>query len=901
MSESTELSHYGTPRHSGRYPWGSGKDPQHSRDFLSYVQDLHKKGLSEKEIADGLGISTTALRARKAISKNEVRKENEAMALRLREKGMSAEAIGERMDIPSRTVYNLLEPSERQKKDVVQTTADMLEAKVAEKEYLDVGSGNEAHLGISATQLQHAVVQLQEQGYELRYIKVPQLGTADQFTTIKVLTKPGVPYSEVYKNRDKIQPIPSYSEDMGRTFLNIETPASVSSKRLTVKYGPDGGSEMDGVIELRRGVSDISLGNSKYAQVRIAVDGTHYLKGMAIYADDLPKGVDIRFNTNKSKTDNKLDALKALKDDPDNPFGAIIRQRHYTDANGKDKLSAINIVNEEGDWGKWSKTLSSQMLSKQTTVFAKQQLDRAYQAKKAEYDEILALTNPVVKKTLLQAYSDSCDSASNKLKAAGMPRQRTQVILPVKSMKETEIYAPNFRNGEEVVLVRHPHGGRFEIPSLKVNNKQPDAIKAFGNAKDAVGINAKVAARLSGADFDGDTVLVIPNRGKQIKTSAPLAGLMNFDPQRAYPAYDGMRTIDGGTYNAKTRKVIYDGKPKPLPKQQKMGDVSNLITDLTIKGANLDEIARAVRHSMVIIDSEKHHLNYKQSYVDNGIAQLKTKYQGSARSGASTLISRAKSPTLVPERTARKASEGGPIDISTGKKAYTLTGSSYTNEKGKVIFRTSKTTKMDAVEDAYSLSSGTPIEAVYATHANRLKSLANDARKTMIMTKDAPYSPSAKLAYATEVSSLKAKLNISKLNSPLERRAQILANSISETKIKNNPDYDKSEIKKIKSQALAAARARVGAKKVRVDISDAEWNAIQAGAISSNMLKDILANANLDRVKELATPHTNGVMSSSVLARAHSLMNSGYTRSEIADQLGVSVSTLIAGLEGSNG
>ena len=48
-----------------------------------------------------------------------------------------------------------------------------------------------------------------------------------------------------------------------------------------------------------------------------------------------------------------------------------------------------------------------------------------------------------------------------------------------------------------------------------------------------------------------------------------------------------------------------------------MGDVSNLITDMTIKGANNDELARAVRHSMVVIDSEKHNLDVKASARDN--------------------------------------------------------------------------------------------------------------------------------------------------------------------------------------------------------------------------------------------------------------------------------------------
>ena len=74
-----------------------------------------------------------------------------------------------------------------------------------------------------------------------------------------------------------------------------------------VRYADDVGSdgvkgiEKDGVIELRRGVEDLDLNGNRYAQVRILVDGTHYLKGMAVYSDDMPDGVDVVFNTNKKK------------------------------------------------------------------------------------------------------------------------------------------------------------------------------------------------------------------------------------------------------------------------------------------------------------------------------------------------------------------------------------------------------------------------------------------------------------------------------------------------------------------------------------------------------------------------------------------------------------------------
>ena len=861
------LSHYGTPRHSGRYPWGSGQDPQQrSASFLGRVEELKKQGLSEVEIAKGMGMTTSQLRARKSIAKAEQKKADEAMAVRLKEKGYSNTAIGERMGINESSVRSLLKTAAQDKQDITIATANMLKDSVDEKGYIDIGVGVERHMGITRTKLKTSISLLEEEGYTVHYIPVEQLGTGKK-TTVMVLAKPDTPFSEVYANKDKITMVNQYSEDGGRSYLGLEPIQSVNSNRVHIRYAEDGGVDKDGVIEIRRGVQDLDLGNSKYAQVRIGVDGTHYMKGMAMYSDDLPDGVDIIYNTNKPKGTDPGKVYKEMKNDPDNPFGATVRQKHYVDSNGEKKLSALNIVNEEGDWDKWSKTLSSQVVSKQSTTLAKKQLGLAFDSKKDEFNEIASLTNPAVKKKLLETFADGCDSAAVHLKAAALPRQKTHVILPFPDMKDNEIYAPNYRNGEKVVLIRYPHGGIFEIPELTVNNKHAGANSVIKNARDAVGINSKVAERLSGADFDGDTVLVIPNNNREIKTSSPLKGLANFDPKTSYPAYEGMPKISSKT------------------KQTKMGEVSNLITDMTIKGANTDELARAVRHSMVVIDAEKHNLNYKQSYVDNGIAALKEKYQGSSRSGASTLISKASSEMRVGVRKET-------VDPATGKKVYEYTNESYTDKKGKEVLRTTKSTKMYEVEDAFELSSGTPMETVYATHANKLKNLANTARKEAINTTPTPYSPSAKKAYESEVSSLNAKLNVALKNAPLERQAQLLANSVVAAKKQANPDMDNADLKKIKGQALAEARTRVGAKKTMVEIEPKEWEAIQAGAITNNTLTQILNNTDLDKVKQLATPRSSTTISSSDKAKITRLLNAGYTQAEVADAVGISTSTI---------
>lgn len=893
IDEENYIMHYGILRRSGRYPWGSGKDQNtRNKSFLDNVDALRKQGLSEVEIAKGFGITTTELRAAKSIAKNQQKQADIDMAQRLRDKGMSTTAIGERMGRNESSIRGLLAPGAKDKNDVLVTTSNMLKDQVEKKNYIDIGSGVENHLGISQTKLSTAVAMLQEEGYTIHYVKVQQLGTGQQ-TTIKVLAKPDVKYSEVFKNRDQIQQITDFSQDGGRSFVGIQPPLSISSKRVGIRYAEDGGTAADGVIFVRPGVDDVSLGSSRYAQVRIAVDGTHYLKGMAMYKDDLPDGVDLQFNTNKHDTGNKLDALKPMQRDKDgnidqqNPFGAAIKnggQQIVKDAKGNDVVTSVmNKVNEEGDWGKWSKTLSTQFLSKQSPTLAKTQLDMTYERQKSDLDTILKLTNPAVRRQLLESYADNADSAAVHLKAAALPRQASHVILPVDSMKPTEIYAPNYNNGERVVLVRYPHGGTFEIPELTVNNRQPAAKKMLGNAKDAVGIHSSVAERLSGADFDGDTVLVIPNDRGAVKTSPALEGLKDFDPKTSYPAYEGMKKIT------------------PSGKQHKMGDVSNLITDMTIRKASNAELARAVRHSMVVIDAEKHNLDYKQSYIDNGIGQLKEKYQGrtdkGGLKGSSTLISRAQSDVRVPDRKGRPAKEGGPIDRETGKKVYVPTNETYTDRNGKLVVKTIKSKKLAETDDAHTLSSGTPIENLYAEHSNKLKALANTARKELVHTESTPYSPSAKIAYDKQVKSLDAKLNVALRNRPLERQAQLVANSIVAAKRQAYPDMDAASLKKIKAQALTEARLRTGAGKERIEITDDEWEAIQHGAISNHKLTQILRNADLEQVKKLATPREPTVMTTTQVARAKSMLASGYTQAEIATALGVATSTLESSLQ----
>lgn len=907
-----ELLHYGMPRRSGRYPWGSGKDPyQHSGDFLSRVEELTKKGMSEKDIADSMGLTTSQLRIQKSLAKDERRTIEVDTAKGLREKGYSlneiAKMMGYKNDSSVRSLLN--EQSESRMKEAM-NTAKFLKKQVDEKGMIDVGVGVERELGISKEKLKTALYILEMEGYNTFGGGVPQVNNPGKQTNIKVLCPPDTPFktitdkngnekkvSSAIYDYDKVHSITEYtSHDSGKTFDTFKYPSSMDSKRLAIRYAEDGGIQKDGLVEIRRGVADLDLGGSHYAQVRIMVDGTHYIKGMAVYSDDLPPGVDVMFNTNKTKDKSKLEVLKPIKEDPDNPFGSLIKaggQSYYTDKNGERKLSLINKRAEEGDWGDWADKLPAQFLSKQSKQLAQRQLQLAAADKKAEFDEIMSLTNPTVKKALLKSFSDDCDSAAVHLHAAALPRQKYQVILPVPTLKDNEIYAPNYNDGEKVALIRYPHGGIFEIPILTVNNKHKDSMKMIGpNAKDAVCINSNVAERLSGADFDGDTVQVIPTNSKvKINTKPPLKALEGFDPKMEYPERPGMKYMKTG---------------KKDNTQNEMGKISNLITDMTLLGASDDELARAVRHSMVVIDAAKHKLDYKKSEADNNIKALKKKYQGHIdpetgrySEGTGTIVSRAKGQQSVLKR------QGSPIiDPETGKQSWKVadnvtyekkminkrTGKEYT----KTITKTQKSTKMMETDDAYTLVSDSrnPIELVYADYANQMKALANQARKEMVTTPDIPYNPEAKARYQKEAASLQAKVNVALKNAPRERQAQTMANAILQAKIKDNPDMTKKEKKKAGQQALDKMRMKVGAKKEPVKITEQEWEAIQAGAISPSKLKTIINNADLDTLRQMAMPRSTKQLSQSKINHIATLKASGYTNAQIAQKLGVSTSTV---------
>ena len=924
-----DIEHYGTPRHSGRYPWGSGKNPQQARDAISKETELKAKGLSEKERAVAMGYRTTS-ELRAALSQAKAARNadfDKAIKAQMHQNNNNVSAVARALGTNESTIRSRLaamnKPTEERTSQALNSTMDILRSELNRHgEYIDVGKGSNLYIGVTPSRLETAVNALKNEGYSVVNVQYQKYNAAGGKSNLKVLCPKGTTENDVKYHMDKIHLLAESGQKVnldGKKEKSMGDPISVDKKRIYVRYAEEGGADRDGTIELRPGVPDLNLGNSHYAQVRVLVDGNKYMKGMAHYSNKVPEGYDIIYNTNKTrdKEDKVFKEIdeKYMRDDvrPIDRFGAVITaQNKYVDKNGEEKQGVLNIMKEEGALNTYSSTLASQFLGKQTPALAKQQLALDYTKRAQDLEDIKSLTNNTLKQALLAPFADSCDAAAVDLKAAALPRQAWSFILPNPKLKDNEIYAPNFNNGERVVLIRYPHTGPFEIPELIVNNNSRSSKEIISNtAKDAVCVNKNVADKLSGADFDGDTVLVIPNNDGRIRAEKTLKGLEGFDTKAAYPpvkVYDK----DKGEW-VEGPKPCVTGNPKAneynWQEQKHMGMVSNLITDMYLKGASNEELARAVKHSMVVIDVKKHNLDWKRSERENGIAELKKKYQ---EGGASTLLSRSSGDARgIPER--KRAynlkDENGNyiikdgINVKTGEKEYQLTNRTYAQLDKKTgewkrVPATITSTNMYEAKDARTLMSGpkhegTEMERVYADYANKCKALGNEARKMLVNTPSDKRDPVAAKKYASEVSSLTVKLNEAQKRAPLERLANIKAKLYMESMLDaTKMQLSKAEYKKEKDKALKRARRDVGASRYDIKITPKEWEAIQAHAVSPTTLRAIFEKTDLETLRKMAMPKTAPVLTDAKVARIKAYSNAGRTQAEIAESLGISVSTV---------
>lgn len=848
-------------RGSGRYPFGSGERPhQHSWDLKARYAKLHAlvgkeinpdtgKYYSEKDIAKMMGFThqewdkekhewveaghTAKLKAEKEIATANVNADKYEEVMWYYNhidpktgKPYKRAEIARILGINESSVRSIENTKTGVEDNTLFKAANQLKDISEKKGFIDVSKGAELSLGVSPDRMKSVIEVLKTEGYSVQNIYIPQATNPNRNITMTVLCPPGME-GQAFAHRFDVKSIEDISGiDDVATLKGWQEPVKVDLDRVKILYDENGGSTKDGMIEIRPGVADLSLGNAKYGQVRIAVDvskegltdkdgnpiTTRYIKGMAVYNPNLPEGKDILVNSNKSIDDGIKKALKEYNANSPNPFGSTVVQTYIRDKDGnvvidsktgKPKLSAIQFVGSpteddhdmhvEGAWGDWSKNLPAQFLAKQDLPLVKQQLKLKTLDYEAQYKDILSYTNQTVKKKMLLDYADACDGAAVDLKAAPLPGQGVHVILQSRTLKDNEVYAPNYPNGTMVALVRFPHTGPFEIPVGVVNNYDKESIAQIGkHAKDAICISNAAANKLSGADFDGDTCIVIPMTRKnaeggfekvvQIKSMDALPGLVDFNPTAEY----GEKRYPNTKYHKMTAKE----------KGIEMGVVSNMITDMYAKGCeNYEHLERAVKYSMVVIDAEKHKLNYQQAYKDYNIAELKDIYQHNADGshGASSLLSRSKNEKEIAARSERYL-----IDPETGEKNYLSpkktekmerkkvrvlapegyrwvddqgkahkskylkdengkdivatyggkikqdeTGNYYYDkgtgadakqiwvDTGKIKQITQKIPQMEYYKDARELLSDNPneIERTYADYANHMKRLANDARK----------------------------------------------------------------------------------------------------------------------------------------------------------------------------
>ena len=974
------IAHYGrsvddgAPIGSGRYRKGSGEKYKKNTyqslvRFREFVERERDSGKTDAQIRASMDhMSKKMFDARIQLSQDAIAKNTAKIARKMHDQGTSKREIARRLSVSDGTIRNYLKPDYMDRFDNSGSLVDKLKKNVDSLGYVDVGKGVAAIMGCSKDDLGKAVATLTEMGYKLysgkgqkgERLSVKQLTTGND-TPMAVLVKEGVTKGEVVRAiLDAKVRLPSPTpevkmkdgvvQDPDGNYISDTPfkPASVDSSRILIRYAEEGGLDKDGLIEVRRTAPDLDMGKAHYAQVRIAVDDKLYIKGMAVPSDDIPEGYDIVVNSNKPQGSPLDKVLKPMKDDPANPFGASIKpeeklircQKYYTDpVTGEKKLSAINVVNEEGDWDTWNKALSSQFLFKQPLALIKEQLSKAYESKAGEFEEIMSLTNPTVKKLMLNDFADSCQTAQWKMSGAPIAGQSTQVLLPLTTLKEYdpkdkggvvgEVYAPAYPDGQELVLCRFPMADISELPRVINNLSNKEGQKLIGTSSiEAIGVSPGVRQQMSGADNDGDTCIAMPDNVdgvRRIDTRKMYDEMKDFDPAQFARKETDVPTKD------RTKKNGYRGKDE-WDKGFEMGSVSNLIMDMNAANAPESERIRAMKHSMVVIDAEKHNYDWQASEKEFGIKELKIKYQGGPDAGAATIVSRRKRDVTIKERK-QGVEMYNPVtgkkrilyyDPETGEKLYTDTGRTYKegkyktddegrfvrNEDGKKVWEEtgkvkeakSKVKLLNYVDDAFEVTSGgskenpgSSKEAAYAENANRYKDLEKRARAEFIKIQDNYVDNEAKAKYAVEVASITAKINTAEKNAPYERQAQMLAGKMYN---QNQENYDTpDDEKKGKAKMTTRAREIVGSKPYRIELTPREVEAINANAVTKTKIEDMYKRSNKSKLKEAFMPADKPKLSESRISLARQMYNNGVSLLDIAAQFDVSASTVLRALQ----
>ena len=1005
----TDYEHPGAYTHtgSGRYHHGEGENPhQHDYDPEYEFAQMKHRGASEEEILKAMGLSTTEYRKLVKELKSKDMTARHEDVVKLSEMGLGATAIAK--ELSKRYGYEISEGTirgdlkriaagekvrvtklEATKKILIDTLNEHTEDGKPYT-FVDVGEGSEKYINVSQVLKDGAVSAIARENTDVfeHVIQVAQVNNSQQKTTVKFLVKVNDPSltegksetevkkaaaAYLHQHYDEMAPITSSvigaAEGVPSSVRKVEYPVSISHERVMIGYSDDpvnGDDNLakDGTMIIRPSAKDLTMtdcdtqtGVTHYAQVRIAVDDSHYCKGMAMYGreDQFPPGVDVIFYTNKTSNkswDKVLKEFKKTKDengnivvDKDNPFGADLKatgQRYYYDENGEKKMSAVNVLREEGDWNEYRKSLSAQFLSKQNLAFARNQLNTSIDNAKTQFDEIAAVKNAQVRNKLLEDFAESCDAKAIDLSAAATTGQLTQVLLPCPSLKSTtynddgsikeygHVYAPNYPDGHKLAIIRYPHANICEIPVLIVNNSNPEGKTQIGRGLDAIGLPKSALDQLSGADTDGDTgtcidVTKLEELGLHVDTTKYFDELIGFDSKAAAPMTDV--TVLNKNWNARS-----DGTSgKTMSKRDRglqMGRITNCISNMQkATGVTRDEMVRAMKYSMIVIDAYKHNLDWKGAEQEYGIKEIYDKYSSGDKKAIWTVSKASTQGGLETQDfkyesyTKADGTEGQKkvyINTETGEKYWSYTGREYEKLKedpttgkktgtGEMVKATQKSTGMEDAwrrgEDATALVSAynTPMEQEYAKYSNAMHDIANQARKMMVNnTETVVATAEVKAQYVNEVASLKAKLEVAQQNAPKERLAQMYAQAALKSWKANNPEdaKDSDMLKKKRTYFQNQARARTGANGsgTRVKISAKEYEAINAGAVPKNTVTDVLKRCDKNTLNKQAVPHDESAVSDFAIAMvkqwASQDPSTRISQELLAKQIDISVSTV---------
>ena len=217
-------------------PWFEGFDTKTIRDYASELKGIY----TDKEIADGFGISIERLRQEKSKAYNRERIERHEKAMELKAQGLSRSEVARRLGVTEGALRYQAKTDVKKKANKTYEIANLLMEICDKKQIIDVGEG--AELGsmferCARTRFKNALSICEDNGYGNYVIKCPQMGSEmGNSTKIQVLCAPGISRQDVKSRLADIQPIDDIEQDLNLSNAGIPPITWIDSSRIYVRY-----------------------------------------------------------------------------------------------------------------------------------------------------------------------------------------------------------------------------------------------------------------------------------------------------------------------------------------------------------------------------------------------------------------------------------------------------------------------------------------------------------------------------------------------------------------------------------------------------------------------------------------------------------------------------------------